>query len=67
MTDHPAVPPQPAPRRPLADLMATDWAAALAPQADQITAMGDFLRAELAAGRSYLPAGDRVLRDEYGV
>ena len=24
--------------------------------------MGDFLRAELAAGRRYLPAGDRVLR-----
>lgn len=24
--------------------------------------MGEFLRAELAAGRSYLPAGDRVLR-----
>src|ERR1700729_2669099 len=24
--------------------------------------MGDFLRAEVAAGRRYLPAGDRVLR-----
>ena len=24
--------------------------------------MGDFLRAELAAGRRYLPAGDKVLR-----
>ena len=24
--------------------------------------MGDFLRAEVAAGRSYLPAGDLVLR-----
>ena len=30
--------------------------------ADQISAMGDFLRAEVAAGRRYLPAGDRVLR-----
>jgi uracil-DNA glycosylase len=38
------------------------WAAALAPVADRISAMGDFLRAELAAGRRYLPAGDKVLR-----
>lgn len=38
------------------------WAAALAPVADRIKAMGDFLRAELAAGRRYLPAGDKVLR-----
>ena len=32
------------------------------PQAGRITAMGDFLRAELAAGRGYLPAGPNVLR-----
>jgi uracil-DNA glycosylase len=38
------------------------WAAALTPVADRISAMGDFLRAELAAGRRYLPAGDKVLR-----
>ena len=38
------------------------WAAALAPVADRIHAMGDFLRAEVAAGRRYLPAGDKVLR-----
>ena len=38
------------------------WAEALAPVADRIGAMGDFLRAELAAGRRYLPAGDKVLR-----
>lgn len=38
------------------------WAAALAPVAGRISAMGDFLRAELAAGRRYLPAGDKVLR-----
>ena len=44
------------------ELMAPDWAAALAPVAERITAMGDFLRAELAAGRSYLPAGPNVLR-----
>lgn len=48
--------------RPLADLVAPDWAAALAPVAHQISAMGDFLRAEIAAGRSYLPAGPNVLR-----
>lgn len=48
--------------RPITELMAPDWAAALAGQASQIHAMGDFLRAELAAGRNYLPAGDRVLR-----
>ncbi|MDO5724260.1 MAG: uracil-DNA glycosylase [Flaviflexus sp.] len=46
----------------LSDLIAPDWAAALAPVADQIHAMGDFLRAELAEGRGYLPAGDLVLR-----
>lgn len=44
------------------DLMAADWAAALAPVEPQIAAMGEFLRAELAAGRGYLPAGDHVLR-----
>lgn len=48
--------------RPLRDLMAPDWAEALEPVADQIGAMGQFLRDEIAAGRSYLPAGDHVLR-----
>jgi uracil-DNA glycosylase len=38
------------------------WAAALAPVEDRIAALGDFLRAELAAGRTYLPAGEHVLR-----
>lgn len=42
--------------------MAPDWADALAPVADDIAAMGERLRAETAAGRGYLPAGDRVLR-----
>jgi uracil-DNA glycosylase len=42
--------------------MDAGWAAALAPVAGQIAAMGDFLRAELAAGRTYLPAGPKVLR-----
>jgi uracil-DNA glycosylase len=38
------------------------WALALQPVAGRIRAMGDFLRAEIAAGRRYLPAGNRVLR-----
>jgi uracil-DNA glycosylase len=42
--------------------MEAGWARALAPVADRITAMGDFLRAEVAAGRRYLPAGENVLR-----
>ncbi len=46
----------------LADLVSPDWAEALAPVAPQIAAMGDFLRAETAAGRRYLPAGENVLR-----
>ena len=46
----------------LAELVSPDWAEALSPVADDIARMGDFLRAELAAGRGYLPAGDRVLR-----
>ncbi|MBO9521730.1 MAG: uracil-DNA glycosylase [Nocardioidaceae bacterium] len=43
-------------------LVAQDWARALAPVEPQIAAMGQFLRAEIAAGRGYLPAGDHVLR-----
>jgi uracil-DNA glycosylase len=48
--------------RPLTELMAPDWAEALAPVASQIEQMGEFLRAEIAAGRTYLPAGAHVLR-----
>ncbi len=48
--------------RPLRELVAPDWAEALAPVEAQVRAMGEFLRAELAAGRGYLPAGDAVLR-----
>ena len=50
------------PPRPLAELVDTGWAHALEPAAGQIAAMGDFLRAEVAAGRRYLPAGENVLR-----
>ncbi len=38
------------------------WAAALAPVSAEIRAMGDFLRAETAAGRPFLPAGGNILR-----
>lgn len=48
--------------RPLTELVAPDWADALTPVADDVAAMGAFLRAELAAGRPYLPAGEHVLR-----
>ncbi len=48
--------------RPLAEIVEAGWAQALAPVAGRIAAMGDFLRAELAAGRQYLPAGPNVLR-----
>ena len=48
--------------RPLRDVMDAGWADALAPVSDRIAAMGDFLRAEVAAGRRYLPAGEQVLR-----
>ena len=42
--------------------MDAGWAHALAPVAPDISALGDRLRAEVAAGRGYLPAGDVVLR-----
>lgn len=45
-----------------AGLVDPAWARALEPVAPDIAALGDRLRAEVAAGRSYLPAGDRVLR-----
>lgn len=47
---------------PLSQLIAEDWAQALAPVEPVVHRMGDFLRSELEAGRGYLPAGDRVLR-----
>ena len=48
--------------RPLPELVSPDWSEALAPVADSVAAMGTFLRAEIAAGRQYLPAGPQVLR-----
>ncbi|WP_405365212.1 uracil-DNA glycosylase [Kitasatospora sp. NBC_00039] len=48
--------------RPLNEIVEPGWAAALEPVAGRVAAMGDFLRAELAAGRAYLPSGPNVLR-----
>lgn len=48
--------------KPLSELVHPEWAAVLEPVAPAITAMGEFLRAEVAAGRQYLPHGDRILR-----
>src|SRR5579864_7385282 len=47
---------------PLRSIVDAGWADALEPVAGRIAAMGDFLRAEVAAGRRYLPAGENVLR-----
>ena len=48
--------------QPLNMIIDPGWADALQPVAAGITQMGDFLRAEVAAGRQYLPAGPNVLR-----
>ncbi|QUX27361.1 uracil-DNA glycosylase [Nocardiopsis akebiae] len=46
----------------LKEIMDSGWAEALEPVAPQIAAMGDFLRQEVSEGRTYLPAGENVLR-----
>ncbi len=48
--------------QPLSELICPDWAAALEPAASTVAEMGEFLRAEVASGRGYLPAGKQVLR-----
>ena len=53
---------QPVTARPLDELVDAGWATALVPVAGQVAAMGEFLRAEIEAGRRYLPAGPNVLR-----
>jgi uracil-DNA glycosylase len=45
-----------------AGMMDPGWARALAPVSPDIASLGDRLRAEVAAGRRYLPAGAHVLR-----
>jgi uracil-DNA glycosylase len=46
--------------RPLEEVVGPGWAGALDPVRDRIAAMGEWLRAEQAAGRRFLPDGDRV-------
>ena len=48
--------------RPLSELVDPGWARVLMPVEDTVAEMGRFLRAEIAAGRHYLPAGENVLR-----
>lgn len=48
--------------RPLAELVHPSWAQALAPIEPTLTELGTFLRAEVAAGRGYLPDGAHILR-----
>jgi uracil-DNA glycosylase len=48
--------------QPLSELIDPGWAAVLAPAQDEVARLGDFLRAESAAGRGYLPNGTNVLR-----
>jgi uracil-DNA glycosylase len=50
------------PGRPLPELIDPGWARALEPVAEDVAGMGRFLRAEVASGRGYLPAGEDVLR-----
>jgi uracil-DNA glycosylase len=47
--------------RSLADSVGPGWADALAPVSDVIVQLGDFLRAERAAGRPFLPPAARIL------
>lgn len=48
--------------RPLSEIVDPGWARALEPVAGRIAELGAFLRAEVAAGRGFLPAGPHVLR-----
>ena len=47
---------------PIIDLVHESWAPALAPLQPQFTEIGEFLRAESAAGRAWAPAGANILR-----
>lgn len=50
------------PPRALAEIVDAGWAQALEPVGADIATMGEFLRGEVAGGRSYLPAGENILR-----
>jgi uracil-DNA glycosylase len=45
----------------LPDLVGPGWGDVLAPHEERIAGLGDFLRAELAAGRRFAPRGERIL------
>lgn len=47
-------------RRPLDELVGPGWAEVLAPVEPTVRDLGRFLRAEVDAGRGYLPSGDRI-------
>ena len=47
--------------RDLASAVGPGWAEALAPVAGRLAELGEFLRAEQAAGRRFLPSGGRIL------
>lgn len=49
-------------RQSLIELLDPGWAEVLAPLTEHVASIGDFLRAEVAAGHGYLPAGQNVLR-----
>ncbi len=48
--------------RPIVELVHPSWAGPLAPTEATVSALGEFLRGEVAAGRGFLPAGQHVLR-----
>ncbi len=48
--------------KPLSELVHPTWVEALSGEVDTITAIGEFLRAETAGGRPWLPAGEHILR-----
>jgi uracil-DNA glycosylase len=47
---------------PITELVHPTWAPALAPLQDAFTGIGEFLRAEVAAGRPWAPTGASILR-----
>ena len=48
--------------KPMEELGHPEWLPILEPERENLTALGEFLRAEGAAGRPWLPAGDDILR-----
>jgi uracil-DNA glycosylase len=48
--------------KPLSELVHPTWVEALSGQTETISVIGEFLRAETAGGRPWLPAGEHILR-----